>query len=168
MTTAYSADRWTDFGVATVGATAALAGLLLVAVSINLKLILDERYPTLPNRAAQTLIFFALPLFTALLLLVPGQPGAALSWEMIVTGVSIGAYLLVADFRLPLTEYETKLTWTISRLAPAVVICGSLIVAGATLLAHSGGGLYWVVPSVLGAIAFGLFNVWVLLIEILR
>jgi hypothetical protein len=39
---------------------------------------------------------------------------------------------------------------------------------GATLLAQAGGGLYWLVPSALAAFIFGLANVWVLLIEILR
>ncbi len=51
---------------------------------------------------------------------------------------------------------------------PAVVSCGCLVIAGATLAAQAGGGLYWLVPSVLAAIIFGLVNVWVLLVEILR
>jgi hypothetical protein len=42
------------------------------------------------------------------------------------------------------------------------------VIAGATLAAQAGGGLYWLVPSVLSAIIFGLSNVWVLLVEILR
>jgi hypothetical protein len=41
-------------------------------------------------------------------------------------------------------------------------------VADATLIAAAGGGLYWLVPSVLAALIFGLINVWVLLVEILR
>jgi len=36
------------------------------------------------------------------------------------------------------------------------------------LLARAGGGLYRLVPSVLAALAFGLVNAWVLLVEILR
>jgi hypothetical protein len=54
------------------------------------------------------------------------------------------------------------------RLAPPIVSSGCLILAGATLLAQAGGGLYWLVPSVLAAITFGLINAWVLLVEILR
>lgn len=42
------------------------------------------------------------------------------------------------------------------------------MLAGATLLAQAGGGLYWLVPSVISAIVFGLVNAWVLLVEILR
>jgi hypothetical protein len=48
------------------------------------------------------------------------------------------------------------------------VSCGCLILAAVTLLAQAGGGLYWLVPSVLAAITFGLINAWVLLVEILR
>ena len=43
------ATNWTDFFVAQVGATAALEGLVIVAVSINLKQILA--YAHLPGRA---------------------------------------------------------------------------------------------------------------------
>ena len=86
MGVAYAAEHWTDFGVATAGAAAALAGLLVVAVSINIERILQ--FPSLPHRAAQTLILFALPLVTALLLIVPGQPSTALACELLVTGWS--------------------------------------------------------------------------------
>jgi hypothetical protein len=166
MGIAYAARHWTDFGVATVSATATLAGLLFVAVSINLKRILE--FPMLPNRAAQTLILFAMPLLIGLLLLVPGQPGAALGSEVLVTGVLVGTFLLVTDSRTPRAEQETTVTWLVSRFLPAVVTCGCLAVAGATLIARAGGGLYWLVPAVLAAIIFGLVNAWVLLVEILR
>ena len=56
----------------------------------------------------------------------------------------------------------------ISRLTPPVVSCGCLVLAGVTLLAQAGGGLYWLVPGVLAAMTFGLINAWVLLVEILR
>lgn len=49
MTTAYALADWTNFGLATAGTAATLAGLLFVAVSINLKRILE--FPNLPARA---------------------------------------------------------------------------------------------------------------------
>jgi hypothetical protein len=164
--TAYAADRWTDFGVGVAGASAALAGLVFVAVSINLSEIL--KYRNLPGRAGLTLILFVTPLIVGILLLVPGQPDAALGWELLVAGVVIGGSQLVINQRSGRSEKETQWTWLISRLIPAVTSCGCLILAGATLLAQAGGGLYWLVPSVLASIFFGLVNAWVLLVEILR
>jgi hypothetical protein len=45
--TPYQPERWHDLFVATAGAAAALAGLIFVAVSINLEQIL--KYPALPG-----------------------------------------------------------------------------------------------------------------------
>jgi hypothetical protein len=166
MGIAYAADHWTDFGVATAGAAAALAGLLFVAISINLERILQ--FESLPHRAAQTLILFALPLITALLLVVPGQPRAALGSELLAIGLLTGAFMLVTDAKVPLNEQETKVTRLFARILPPAATCGCLTVAGSTLLANGGGGLYWLVPAVLAAFIFGLLNAWVLLIEIQR
>jgi len=54
----------------------------------------------------------------------------------------------------------------VSALLPALVSYACLAVAGATLLAQGGGGLYWVVPSVLLAFFFGLINAWTLLVDL--
>jgi glucose dehydrogenase len=43
-----------------------------------------------------------------------------------------------------------------------------LIIGGASVLAESGGGLYWVVAGIVFAVAGGVANAWVLLVEILR
>jgi hypothetical protein len=43
-----------------------------------------------------------------------------------------------------------------------------VIVAGASLVAGSGGGLLWLVPAVVLLLGVGVMNAWVLLIEILR
>ena len=166
MTVAYAAEHWTDFGVATAGAAAALAGLLFVAISINIERILQ--FPSLPHRAAQAVILFALPLIVSLLLIVPGQPRAGLGAELVVIGVAVGTFMLVTDARTPMSEHETKVTRALARILPSIVSSGCLALAGATLIAEAGGGLYWVVPAVLAAIIFGLINAWVLLIEILR
>ncbi len=65
-------------------------------------------------------------------------------------------------------DEDTLYRRLVSVLIPAPLSCGSLLIAGATLAAQAGGGLYWLVTSVLSAIIFGLSNVWVLLVEIQR
>ena len=139
MTAAYAPESWDGFALAVVTAAATLTGLLFVAVSINLQRILS--FPNLPPRAGQTLILFSTPLFSGLLRI---------------------------DARTPPSANTNRLTWLVSGFFPAVVSCGCLVVAAATLLAQAGGGLYWFVPSALGGVAFGLINAWVLLVEILR
>lgn len=49
MRTAYTAADWTDLYVASAGASAALTGLLFVAVSVNIQDFLE--YAGLPARA---------------------------------------------------------------------------------------------------------------------
>lgn len=114
--TAYAADRWADFSVGVAGASAALTGLVFVAVSINLGEILKHR--NLPGRAGLTLILFVTPLITGILLLVPGQSDAALGAELLIVGVVIGGFGLLVNQRAGRSDKETQLTWILARLAP--------------------------------------------------
>ena len=165
MPMAYAPGDWASFALAITAAAATLAGLLFVAVSINLQRILS--FKNLPARAAQTLILFTTPLITGLFLVVPGQGPAVVAWELIITGIAIGGLQLWINVRSPRWDQETPLTWIVARAFP-VASCACLAVAGGTLLAQAGGGLYWLVPGVLAAFIVGLVNTWVLLVEILR
>ena len=166
MTPAYAAPAWAGFATAVAAATATLTGLLFVAVSINLQRILQ--YPNLPGRAAQTLVMFSIPLVFSIFVLVPGQPATVLAGELVGTGILVGAGLLVIDARAGRSVHETRYSWLLSRIFPAITSCVCLVVAGSALLAQAAGGLYWLVPAALVAIVAGLANTWVLLIEILR
>src|SRR5262245_42180213 len=140
MTTAYMPGDWADFALAVAAAAATLAGLLFVAVSINLQRILA--FPNLPARAAQTLILFATPLIAGLFLVVPGQSGVVVGWELLITGMAVGSGQLVINARSPRSDQETPLTWVVGRIFPAIASCGCLVISGATLLAQAAGGLY--------------------------
>jgi hypothetical protein len=164
--TAYSAADWTSFGATVATAAATLAGLLFIAVSINLQRILQ--YPNLPGRAAETLIFFATPLIAALLLIVPAQAASVVGAELAATGLITSAVLLLIDTRSGRSTEETPLGRLVTRTIPVLFSGGCLLAAGISLLAHGGGGLYWFVPAALIGLIAGLVNTWVLLVEILR
>jgi modulator of FtsH protease len=66
----YLVERWESFAVAEVGASAALAGLLVVAGSINIARIIQ--LPAVINRLGATLTLFTGILFVGSLLLTPG------------------------------------------------------------------------------------------------
>ncbi len=166
MSVAYTPADWTEFGAAAATAAAALAGLLFIAVSINLRQILETK--SLPSRAAQTLVLFATPLVAALLLVVPGQGRIALALELIAAGLVIGSWQVYLDLSTERGEEDTVWRRMLGRVFPAILSCGCMLTAGVTLAAQAGGGLYWLAPSFIAAISFGLINVWVLLVEILR
>src|SRR4051812_48838511 len=75
-------DGWHDFFVAMAGASAALAGLVMVALSVNIKAILA--LPSLPARAGAAVGSLVLAVVICGLALIPGQPAALLGAEVLV------------------------------------------------------------------------------------
>jgi hypothetical protein len=67
----YDPSGWQELGVAVAGASAALTGLVFVAVSINLDRILA--YPWLSGRVGETVLLLMAVLVESLLVLAPGQ-----------------------------------------------------------------------------------------------
>jgi len=163
---AYEAKGWADFGVAVAGAGAALAGLLFVALSINLDRILAGY--RLTARAGSTLILLGTPLLIALLLLIPDQSDLALGWELLVLGVAAGGTLITLN-RPWLRAPEQHLFWWVAITAmPILLLTASAILAGVGTMTESLGGLYWLPVGVIAALVAALENAWVLLVEILR
>jgi hypothetical protein len=162
----YLAASWSDFSVAVVGASAALTGLLFVAVSINIERILHIE--SLTGRSLSTMILFVVPFVVGMLLLVPEQPTTALGMELIVTGIATGAVLLRVNRPGSRGQLEPRSGWLLIRLVPSVTIALFLLFAGSSLITGAGGGLYWVAPATIEAFLAGLAAVWVLLVEIRR
>ncbi|MEJ2866505.1 hypothetical protein WCD74_01925 [Actinomycetospora sp. OC33-EN08] len=163
---AYDADAWTDFAVATAGASAALAGLVFVAVSLNLQVILGN--PNLPGRAAQTLALLAVPLFLALVVLIPEQGDVALAVELGVIGLLVGGMLVHRVLPGRRAAEQPVAAWIVTGWVPALAVLLAPVIAGIGLLVDGAGGLYWLPVAVVLALLGGLENAWALLVEILR
>jgi hypothetical protein len=163
--TSYQPADWHDLFVASAGAAAALTGLIFVAVSINLAQILADR--RLPTRAAETLSILVGLVLLSVLMLVPGQGRIVLGIEIGGLGALLGTTLLTKRLRLPRAPGDPR-TWS---LVPLIVILAATVpmtVAGISVLAGAGGGLYWLVPELLLAFAGSMLNAWILLVEIQR
>jgi len=143
----------------------ALTGLIFVAVSINLAQILADR--KLPTRAAETLSILVGLVLLSVFMLVPGQGRIVLGIEIGGLGVVLGTILLINRLRLPRAPGDPR-TWS---LVPLIIILAATVpmtVAGISVLAGAGGGLYWLVPELLLAFAGSMLNAWILLVEIQR
>ena len=162
----YSPGEWGLAFTATAGAAAALTGLLFVALSINLKQIVAN--PGLVARAIEVLIVLTAALLLSTLLLMPGQPSGAAAIEIIAVAIAVSAVTGRIHIR------TDRKALGVSGFAFAMRVVGAhtgplfLLVGGVSLLAGSGGGLYWVVPALLAMIVVSIIGAWVMLVEILR
>ncbi len=161
---AYQPEQWHDLAIALAGASAALTGLLFVAVSINLSRILATR--TLTIRAVETLLMLVSLLLLALLILVPGQPVTALGAEIVVLGL-LGLSPLIG--RLRQRDAHRNGGWRAAYpIVVTVAAAVPLLVAGLSLISGRGGGLYWLGAAIVLSLCGAVVNAWVLLVEILR
>jgi hypothetical protein len=160
----YSALPWHEFFIGTIGAAAALTGLLFVAISINLEQVL--KYAQLPGRAAATLGMLVSTLVVSGFALAPGQSIRALGIEVACAGavVAVQAAWVSLAKRTP----GDPSSWRIEHLATLLVPSIALVVGGVSLVFGAGGGLYWVMAAILLAFVSASINAWVLLVEIKR
>jgi hypothetical protein len=162
----YSLGAWGLAFTATAGASAALTGLLFVALSINLKQIVAN--PGLVARAIEVLVVLTAALILSTLLLMPSQPTGAAGIEIIATAIAVSAVAAWIHIRtdrkaLGVSGFAFTMRVVGAHSGPVVLVIG-----GVSLLAQNGGGLYWVVPAVLAMIVVSIIGAWVMLVEILR
>ena len=163
---AYDLAVWSGFFTAVTSAAAALAGLLFVAVSINLESILKDN-TMLPSRAAETLAMLLFVVISGALALVP-QSVRLLGAEVLVIVVPLAAIIVRDQVRYRRQHPDSPLYWSVSRMTASGIALVPGLVAGISLAAHWGGGLYWLVPTALLGIAAAVYSAWILLVEIMR
>jgi modulator of FtsH protease len=153
------ADSWESFAVMAGGASAALTGLLFVAVSLNAGRI--ARHADLRAIAAQTLVLFVAPLVMATLLLTPRQPDRVLGVELMAAGVGGGLSLLaIGRRRRGPAAAGKRVTGLFDRRDTSVVVMLLFVGSGAVLAAGEPAGLYLLVLASLVAFLSGVLSAW--------
>jgi modulator of FtsH protease len=169
--TAYSPEAWDSFFVAGAGASAALAGLLFVGISISLPTITSSS--RLVRRSLEAFVLLVEVLLVSVLALVPDVDRTALGLGLL--GIAAVGWGLVSAVhaRTLRAQHDAGDADAPRFSAPAQVLLGQaatvpFVVGAVALIAESGGGLYWFAPGVLLAFVAALVDAWVLLIEIQR
>lgn len=166
MGSGYNAGAWAGFFSAQIGASAALAGLIFVAVSINLSRIVAV--PHLVARSAKAVFTLTGVLLVSTLCVVPSQPVRTLGAELAVVGTVVWVATTWSGRRAghgnPYVSRRLRVFYVVMAQCsglPAVVCAGSLMML-------RGGGFYWLVAGVLFSYISAMVDAWVLLVEIQR
>lgn len=144
-----------NFFLAAAGAAAALAGLVFVAVSINLGRIVASKY--LADRASETLMLFMGVLILAILGLVPSQGRIALGGEVGTTALILWTAAVRRQLRAlrdpALDPMARRWIWLRTLGAQATTL--PFIVAGVLLLAGGEHAMAWILAGVIGGFIAG-------------
>lgn len=159
--------HWTNFMITAAQASAALTGLVIVAISVNLGRILS--FPHLPSRAGATVAALIVILVVAMAALVP-QSLRALGAEVIFFGlccwllqVQAGSQMITARQALKRPWYEPVRGITFGQIQTVPIVIGGVLLAFSRPA-----GFYWIAGGDIAIFIFSTFNAWVLLVEILR
>ena len=156
---------WGDFYVAICGAGAALAGLVMVGISVSLTEILADH--SLPARAAAAIGSLILVVVVAGVGLIPGQPAPTLGIEILVGTLLATVQHVTAIMRMT-SESKRPVATLVARSAVAAVQLVPLAVGSILLIASNASGLYWIAAGMILIIIGSVLSAWVLLIEIRR
>lgn len=156
---------WESFFIAEVGATAALAGLVIVAISINLSRILA--FPELPGRAAEAIVVLAGALVLSSLTLIP-QPQRMLGIEILAAAIVIWLVPIVVQIRTLRAARASGHSKSGPRALLSQINTLPFVIAGVAIALGWESGFYWLAAGVILALIGGMLNTWVLLVEILR
>ncbi|MFB7885764.1 hypothetical protein [Microbacterium sp. NPDC056057] len=158
-------ETWSDFNVAMVGATAALAGLVIVAASVNIGDIIKEA--SLTARLAAGISGLVLALVGSAIGLIPQVGPVPYGVAMIVIALGAGVFQAQATRRIFENQHPAnRMRWlkaAVGFFAPLAYLIG-----GALLAAGQPGGLVWFAVGSIVAIGAALLVSWIVLVEVLR
>ncbi|MFB8385768.1 hypothetical protein ACFC3F_01345 [Microbacterium sp. NPDC055910] len=158
-------QEWSEFNVAMTGATAALAGLVIVAASVNIGDIVASR--PLTARLGSAIVMLVVALIASALGLVPGIDGLWFG-GLVVAAALIALGFQIATARVLAADRDPRdgARWAKSLLGfvPAV----AYLAAGVLALAAQPAALAVAAAGALLAIVGAILVSWVALVEVLR
>lgn len=157
-------EAWSEFNVAVAGAAAALAGLLIVALSVNVGMIVKTI--ALPARAASAIATLLLAVVATTIGLIPEQPVWAIGLEL---GIGlIVAWVLQVHAMITLRRNPRPFWDQVAKAATGLIPLLAFSVGCVMLLLGMPGGFFAVAAGCILAIVGAVLFSWVALIEVLR
>jgi len=158
-------ERWSDFNVAMVGATAALAGLLIVAMSVNIAVIVKSR--VLPARLAVAISTLILAIVISGVGLMPGIRPFGYGLVALVGTVCASAFQVHA-MTVIARDSESPRPDRMLKTLPGLVVLVVYLAGSCLLIADAPGGLVLFAAGSLLAVIGSIAMSWVVLVEVLR
>lgn len=158
-------EGWSEFNVAMAGATAALAGLMIVAASVNIAEIVKEK--SLTARLAAGVAGLVLALIASTIGLIPDITIVGYGIAMILVSLLAAVFAIEAAkqiFANAHPENRLKLPKSlVSFAAPVAYLVGAIL-----LVSGLPTGLAWFAAGSIIAIVSSLLVSWIVLVEVLR
>ncbi|GAA1938592.1 hypothetical protein GCM10009775_33450 [Microbacterium aoyamense] len=158
-------EGWHDFNVALMGAVAALAGLLIVASSVNIAEIVKA--PAVASRLAAGLAGLVLAIVACALGLIPGIPPLAYGAGVILAAVGAAIIQWRATQRI-YGNADPANRWKAGKAALGFVSPLAYLAGGVLLVVGMPSGLVAFAIGAIASIVAGILISWIALVEILR
>lgn len=159
-------DSWHDFLIAMAGASGALVGLLFIAISISLDLLMKA--PQLLTRAAACLELLTGVLMFCCALLMPGLGQTSVGWIILVGGIVIWCVTTFSSYRVVATAEREYRSRSIVALVLFQVATVPTVVAGLAAFRIGNDAMYILASAFIVSFAVAVLDSWVLMIEVRR
>lgn len=156
---------WSEFNVAMAGASAALAGLVIVAASVNIDKII--RAGTLTARLGAAIAALLLALVASAVGLMPGLDLVWYGVVVLACALGAGAFQLHAT-RVVVTDPDPEQVGRVGKSVLGWLPIAGYLASGIALLLGSASGLALAAVACLLAIISAIVVSWVVLVEVLR
>ena len=157
--------QWSNFNVAMTGSSAALAGPVIVAASVNIGTII--RVGTLTARLAAAVAALVLTLVVSAAGLIPGISSVAYGLVILIAAAGAGVFQAHAAW-IMLRDPDQSQRDRISKAALGFVPVAAYLVSGVMMVSSHPTGLILAAAGGILAIVSGILVSWIVLVEVLR
>jgi len=157
-------ESWDTYADIIGGASAALLGLLFIAISLRIDIVTGSA--ELRKRAAQTLVLFTIVLLVSILLAIPSQPSLILGIEVMTLAVLSAVGLTLLNPLAGGLTSQQRIGRVLKIVLPNTGTTVILFVSGLLLALGWDAGRYLMVAPVITAFVGGLASAWLIMTRI--